>query len=156
MKCCCRFPWSLLIFRKTIPGPHTLLTSLSAEENIDRLHWSMSRFHGYVGIAELYGPQLHRRTTTLGADRGPSRNRAVIYFDRRWRRAASAAPDRGRHQVGIPAAQGGAALDSIQTPAEIDRRLSELETWPATMAARWVRAFRYPVSSRASPQWAKA
>jgi len=26
------------------PGPQTLLTSLTAEQNTDRLYWSMSRF----------------------------------------------------------------------------------------------------------------
>src|SRR5690606_27780599 len=28
------------------PGPQTLLTSLSADQNIDRLQWLMSRFQG--------------------------------------------------------------------------------------------------------------
>ena len=40
------------------PGPQTLLTSLSAEQNLDRLHWLMSRFQGYVGIANFMGARF--------------------------------------------------------------------------------------------------
>ena len=38
------------------PGPQTLLTSLDAGQNIDRLHWLMSRFQGYVGSPISWAP----------------------------------------------------------------------------------------------------
>ena len=41
------------------PGPQTLLTSLSRDQNLDRLYWLMSRFQGYVGIANMHGRALH-------------------------------------------------------------------------------------------------
>lgn len=37
-------------FPNNDPGPQTLLTSLTSEQNIDRLHLLMSRFQGYVGL----------------------------------------------------------------------------------------------------------
>src|SRR3954449_10894113 len=37
------------------PGPQTLLTSLSADQNLDRLSWHLSRFQGYAGIANFMG-----------------------------------------------------------------------------------------------------
>src|SRR5882757_8579002 len=37
------------------PGPQTLLTTLGAEQNIDRLYWHLSRFQGYAGIANFMG-----------------------------------------------------------------------------------------------------
>ena len=37
------------------PGPHTLLTSIDSAQNLDRLHWLMSRFQGYVGIVNYMG-----------------------------------------------------------------------------------------------------
>ena len=40
------------------PGPQTLLTSLTPEQNIDRLHWLMSRFQGYVGIVSYMGARF--------------------------------------------------------------------------------------------------
>src|SRR5262249_4822540 len=39
-------------------GPQTLLTSLSPEQNLERLHWAMSRFQGYVGIANYMGARF--------------------------------------------------------------------------------------------------
>ena len=43
------------------PGPQTLLTSLPAEQNIDRLHWALSRVRGYVGIMNYMGARLTER-----------------------------------------------------------------------------------------------
>ncbi len=40
------------------PGPHTLLTSASAAENTDHLHWLMSRFTGYAGVANFLGAKF--------------------------------------------------------------------------------------------------
>ena len=40
------------------PGPQTLLTSLTAEHNIDRLHWYLARFPGYVGVTSLMGARF--------------------------------------------------------------------------------------------------
>ena len=57
------------------PGPQTLLTTQTPAQNLDRLHWQMSRFQGYVGVtgymgarftstrdALAPGPQGHRRS----------------------------------------------------------------------------------------------
>ena len=40
------------------PGPQTLLTTLSAEQNLDRLFWHLSRFQGYAGIANFMGARF--------------------------------------------------------------------------------------------------
>jgi uncharacterized protein len=47
-------------------GPQTLLTSLSPEQNLDRLHWAMSRFQGYVGIANYMGARFTAAEQALG------------------------------------------------------------------------------------------
>ena len=49
------------------PGPQTLLTTLSAEQNLDRLHWLMSRFQGYVGITSFMGARFTATEQALGA-----------------------------------------------------------------------------------------
>ena len=58
------------------PGPQTLLTSLTPDQNIDRLHWQMSRFQGYVGILSYMGARFT----------GPNR---------RWRRCCARPPSAG-------------------------------------------------------------
>ncbi len=40
------------------PGPQTLLTTLAAEQNLDRLYWHLSRFQGYAGIANFMGARF--------------------------------------------------------------------------------------------------
>jgi len=35
------------------PAPQALLTSLPLDQNIERLHWLMSRFQGYVGTPHM-------------------------------------------------------------------------------------------------------
>ena len=40
------------------PGPQTLLTTLSPEQNIDRLYWHLSRLQGYAGIANFMGARF--------------------------------------------------------------------------------------------------
>ena len=40
------------------PGPQTLLTTLAPEQNIDRLHWHLSRLQGYAGIANFMGARF--------------------------------------------------------------------------------------------------
>ena len=39
-------------------GPQTLLTTLSPEQNLERLYWLMSRFQGYVGITGAMGARF--------------------------------------------------------------------------------------------------
>ena len=59
------------------PGPQTLLVSLKPEQNIDRLHWLMSRFQGYVGVTNLHGRALHRVRGGAGADAARRRRSAA-------------------------------------------------------------------------------
>ncbi len=40
------------------PGPQTLLTSLSPDQNLDRLYWHLSRLQGYAGIANFMGARF--------------------------------------------------------------------------------------------------
>jgi len=55
----------------------------------------------------------------------------------------------------VAVAQGGAPLDTIQNPAEIDRRLSELETQARANGSAVGSAFLYPVSVARIVAWAK-
>jgi polysaccharide deacetylase 2 family uncharacterized protein YibQ len=57
-------------------------------------------------------------------------------------------------QVGIPAAQSGSALDRVQNPSEIDRRLSELETQARANGTAVGSAFLYPVTVARIAAWA--
>jgi uncharacterized protein len=49
-------------------GPQTLLTTLSAEQNLERLYWLMSRFQGYVGITGAMGARFTASEQAFRAD----------------------------------------------------------------------------------------
>ena len=106
------------------PGPQTLLTTLSAEQNTDRLHWFLSRFQGYVGVTNLMGARF--TATDAGARPHAARSRQARsdLFDGP-RRAASPARSPARNSV--PFAKADVVLDAVPTAAEIDNALARLE-----------------------------
>ena len=63
------------------PGPQTLLTSLTPDQNIDRLHWQMSRFQGYVGIVSYMGASFTASEQSLAPVLRETAKRGLIYVD---------------------------------------------------------------------------
>ncbi len=107
------------------PGPQTLLTSASPEQNIDRLAWHMSRFKGYVGVANYMGarfitsePAMQNMMRDLG-------KRGLIFFDDGATPRSAAAKTAKEHQVVFAGAD--VTLDNVAGTADIDRLLMRLE-----------------------------
>ena len=44
------------------PGPQTLLAAATSDQNIERLQFHMSRFQGYVGLANFMGARFSTST----------------------------------------------------------------------------------------------
>jgi polysaccharide deacetylase 2 family uncharacterized protein YibQ len=111
------------------PGPQTLLTSLTPDQNIDRLHWLMSRFRGYVGIANSMGARFTASEQAFAPVLRETAKRGLIFVDDGEARRSLAGQIAGANK--LPFAKADFVLDAVPTPAEIDRALSRLE-----MAAR--------------------
>ena len=111
------------------PGPQTLLTSLTSDQNIDRLHWQMSRFQGYVGIVSYMGARFTASEPSLAPVLRETAKRGLIYVD------DGASPRSVAGQLAssqnLPFAKTDVVIDAVPTPIEIDRALARLE-----MAAR--------------------
>ena len=107
------------------PGPQTLLTSLTSDQNIDRLHWLMSRFQGYVGIANYMGARLTASELALAPVLRETAKRGLIYVDDGSSRRSVAGQIAGSHN--LPFAKTDLVLDAVPTPVEIDRALARLE-----------------------------
>ena len=90
-RCSCRCRSSPTAIPNNDPGPHTLTVAATADANLDRLHWLMSRLTTYVGVDQLYGRPLHRRRRRAGAGARRGR-RARAPLSRRRLVAARAAP----------------------------------------------------------------
>ncbi len=107
------------------PGPQTLLTSLTAEQNVDRLQWLMSRFQGYVGIANYMGARFTSSEAALAPVLRETAKRGLIFFDDGTSPRSLAGQIAGG--ANIPFAKAEIVLDTVPTPVEIDRALGRLE-----------------------------
>jgi polysaccharide deacetylase 2 family uncharacterized protein YibQ len=135
-------------------GPQTLLTSLTPEQNLERLYWLMSRFHGYVGIAGAMGARFTASEQSFAPILRETATRGLIFVDDGANPRSVAGRIAGANN--LPFAKADIVVDSVPTPAEIDRALGRLE-----MAAR-ERGFvvgissALPVSIERIAKWAKA
>ena len=111
------------------PGPQTLLTSLTPDQNIDRLHWQMSRFQGYVGIVSYMGARFTASEQSLAPVLRETAKRGLLYVDDGASPRSVASQFAGSHN--LPFAKADVVIDAVPTPVEIDRALARLE-----MAAR--------------------
>jgi hypothetical protein len=106
------------------PGPQTLLTTLSAPENRERLNWSLSRFPGYVGVLSLAGSRYTTALESLRATLDQIRGRGLMFVDARSSLRSSAFRLAG--EIGLPRALNNRFIDVQASKDEIDRRLDEL------------------------------
>ena len=111
------------------PGPQTLLTSLTPDQNIDRLHWQMSRFEGYVGIISYMGARFTASEPSLAPVLRETAKRGLIYVDDGASPRSVAGQLAGAQN--LPFAKTDVVIDAVPTQVEIDRALARLE-----MAAR--------------------
>ena len=107
------------------PGPQTLLTSLTPEQNLDRLHWLMSRFQGYVGLISYMGARLTASQQGLAPVLRDAAQRGLIYVDDGASSRSVAGQLAGSHN--LPFVKTDIVLDLAPTPVEIDRALARLE-----------------------------
>jgi len=107
------------------PGPQTLLTSLTSEQNIDRLHWLMSRFQGYVGLISFMGARFSASEQGLSPVLREVAKRGLIYVDDGSSSRSIASQLAGTQN--LPFAKADIVLDTVPTTAEIDHALARLE-----------------------------
>ncbi len=136
------------------PGPQTLLTSLSAEQNIDRLHWFMSRFQGYVGVANFMGTRFTATDQALSPVLREVAKRGLIYFDDGSSPRSLASQIAGANNAAF--AKADVVLDVVPTAADIDNALGRLEALARSRGIAVGAAGGLPVSIDRIHQWAKA
>ena len=136
------------------PGPRTLLTSLTAEQNIDRLYWLMSRFQGYVGITNAMGARFTASEQSFGPILREAAKRGLIYVDDGSNPRSVAGEVAGA--INLPFARVEVAIDSVPTPTEIDHALARLEMVARERNVAVGFATALPVSIEHIAKWAKS
>jgi uncharacterized protein len=135
-------------------GPQTLLTSLPPEQNLDRLHWAMSRFQGYVGIANYMGARFTAAEQALGPVMRDAGKRGLIYLDDGT--SARSLTSQIAGAANMPFAKANIVLDATPTPAEIDNALAKLESIARERGVAVGVASALPASIDRIAHWAKA
>ena len=135
------------------PGPQTLLTSLAPEQNIDRMHWLMSRFQGYVGVANYMGSRFTASDAAFAPVLREVAKRGLMYLDDGTSPRSLAGQIAGANN--LPFAKASVVLDAVPTPVEIDRALSRLEAMARETGVAVGVASALPVSIARIAQWAK-
>jgi len=135
------------------PGPQTLLTSLAPEQNIDRMHWLMSRFQGYVGVTNFMGSRFTASDAAFAPVLREVAKRGLMYLDDGTAPRSLAGQIAGANN--LPFAKAGVVLDAVPTPNEIDRALSRLEGMARETGIAVGVATALPVSIARIANWAK-
>jgi polysaccharide deacetylase 2 family uncharacterized protein YibQ len=135
------------------PGPQTLLTSLAPEQNVDRMHWVMSRFQGYVGVANFMGSRFTASDAAFAPVLHEVAKRGLMYLD------DGASPRSLAGQIaggsGLPYAKANVVLDAVPTANEIDGALARLEKIASDAGMAVGVASALPISIARIANWAK-
>jgi len=135
------------------PGPQTLLTSLTPEQNLDRLYWHLSRFQGYAGIANFMGARFTATDAVMQPVIREAARRGLGYLDD-GSSSRSAAPAVTAAQA-MPFAKADFTIDAVPTSAEIDRTLLKLETLAKERGLAVGIASALPISIERLAAWIK-
>jgi polysaccharide deacetylase 2 family uncharacterized protein YibQ len=110
-------------YPQTDPGPQTLTTEAPVAENLDRLHWLMSRVTNYVGVVNYMGARFTSEAPALAPVLDEIGKRGLLYLDdgSSARSVAETVAD-GR----APFVKADLVLDTDLSAPAIDARLREL------------------------------
>ena len=135
------------------PGPQTLLTSNTAELNVDRLHWFLSRFQGYVGVTSMMGARFTATDQALAPVLRDIGKRGLIYFDDGSSPRSIAGQISGAHNIAF--ARADAVLDAVPTGKDIDNALARLEATARNRGVAVASASALPVTIDRIANWAR-
>jgi polysaccharide deacetylase 2 family uncharacterized protein YibQ len=136
------------------PGPQTLLTSLSGDQNVDRLQWLMSRFQGFVGVANYMGARFTASEQALGPILRETAKRGLIFVDDGTSPRSVAGQIAGANNMSF--AKADVVIDTVPTAVEIDRALARLETLARERGIAVGVVTTLPIAIARVADWSKA
>lgn len=136
------------------PGPHTLLTGPKSAENIDRLHWVLGRFTGYVGIVNFLGGRLTSDDAALSPILRELAGRGLMVIDDGSSSRSLLASSATRAQ--IPALKVDRVIDTVARPEAIDKELAAIEAMAREQGVAVASASALPVSIERIARWAQS
>jgi polysaccharide deacetylase 2 family uncharacterized protein YibQ len=120
-----QIPMEPFDFPDSDPGPHTLRATSSARENIERLHWLMTRFSGYVGLMNFMGGRLMSTPPALQPLFEEMQRRGLMFLDDGSVRRGQSVDVAGR--VKLPILKADRVVDSTGEGQGLRAALDEAE-----------------------------
>ncbi|MBX3453845.1 divergent polysaccharide deacetylase family protein [Ferrovibrio sp.] len=136
------------------PGPNTLLTSLTEQENLRRLDWLLSRAPGYVGFTNLMGAKFTSSPEHMRFLAQQLKQRGLMFVDART--APRSVGARLVQENGGVYAIGNRWIDQQPTGPVIESRLDELERLARGGGVAVGFATPYPITLDRLVQWSKS
>lgn len=135
------------------PGPHTLLSGPKAGENMERLHWALARFTGYVGIVNFMGGRFTADESSLFPVMKEAAARGLMIIDDGSSQRSLIPTAAG--MVRAPSAKADLVLDAMVQAQAIDRELGKLETLARERGTAVASATALPMTVERINRWAK-
>jgi uncharacterized protein len=135
------------------PGPNTLRVGQRQDDNLERLTLAATRVTGYAGLMNLAGSRFMTDADSLIPILTFAARRGLLFFD------SGVSPQSAGPQLATQTktayVQSTAAIDADPDPADIDRRLSDLETRARDNGSAAATASAYPVTIARIAAWAQ-
>jgi uncharacterized protein len=107
------------------PGRNTLTVDATAAENLESLHWTLSRTTNYTGIMNYMGARFVADPAAMGPVMADLGKRGLLYLDD-GSTARSVAPELALKN-GVPFAAGDVIIDADRDRGAILKKLDQLE-----------------------------
>ncbi len=133
------------------PGPFTLLTSLSPEQNLARLDKVLSGGTGYVGVNNMMGSRFAATSQSLRPIFETLKRRGLMFLDGRTEQRVVAA--QLAVELALPYAVNNLQIDAEASHLAIDAALRELERQARNTGFALGMASPYPVTLERLAHW---
>lgn len=138
-------------FPRNDPGPNTMLVSLDADKNQQRLLSTLGRVSGYVGVTSLSGSRFGNAPDNIRSILTEVNRRGLMFLDAQAGARSPAA--REATKIGLPRALGDGLIDEVPSKAAIEAQLRNLEEAARLDGAAVGIASAYPVTLDQLSQW---
>jgi len=144
-------PMEPVDFPRNDPGPHTLLTSVSIDQNLRQLEWVLSRVTGYVGVSVYMGSGFATKPRALTPILSELKARGLMLVDTRENPLGQT--KKIASEIGLPVAANYLFLDREPARDSIEENLSKLEARAKARGIAIGTAHAYPLTIRVLRDW---